>query len=270
MVKELRNTRLRDIMPANITAIAEARNAAAAIDEQNARTVDDTARLAIIAGIDTLPESIIDLLAWQWRVDFYDAEADLSVKRKQVKTSIAMHRIKGTKRAVVMALRMVYDSGSVEEWFTYGGQPYRFRVHGIRGPARIEELKKLRRLIDVTKNARSWMEGIGFRRDIGAHVYIGSVVGVNRSYEISPPRPKHAELRANVHIGGTTSTARAYSIIARRTSPGEIRQTVYIGSAVGVNRSYEIAPRRADKGDVRQEVHVIGMVRVNREVHIHG
>ncbi|WP_295163450.1 phage tail protein I [Selenomonas sp. F0473] len=207
MANQLHDTRLCDIMPVNITEIAEAHNAAAAIDIQNVRTADDTERLAIIAGIDTMPESIIDLLAWQWRVDFYDASANLAVKRKQVKTSIAMHRIKGTKRAVVMALRMIYDSGNAEEWFTYGGKPYRFRVQGIRSRVvNIEEVEKLNYLITAVKNARSWLESINFLRKLQSSIYSGAVVSTHRSYQINPAYNKDTVTHAGTYAGGVVST----------------------------------------------------------------
>lgn len=202
MDKNVRNTSLSDIMPSNLLEYEPVRAAARAIAPQ-LKGIANTLRLdAIIAHIDELPENIIDMLAWQWRVDFYDVELNLDEKRRAVKQSIAMHRIKGTKRAVMMALRMVYASGEVREWFEYGGRPYYFRVRFIRPEIiRLEDVDRVIRIIYAVKNTRSWLESIGFTRPVRIGMYHGAAVSTNRTYRILPPRPRDTTIHSGTYQG---------------------------------------------------------------------
>lgn len=202
MDKNVRNTSLSDIMPSNLLEHEPVRAAARAIAPQ-LKGIANTLRLdAIIAHIDELPENIIDMLAWQWRVDFYDVELNLDEKRRAVKQSIAMHRIKGTKRAVMMALRMVYASGEVSEWFEYGGRPYYFRVRFIRTETiRLEDVDRVIRIIHAVKNTRSWLESIGFTRPVCIGMYHGAAVSTNRTYRILPPRPRDTTIHSGTYQG---------------------------------------------------------------------
>ena len=131
MSKELQSTSLLDILPENLLADAQIYAAARALDDELQKVTAATRDALILPRIDELSEEVVDLLAWQWSVDFYDELKSLEEKRNAVKQSIAMHRIKGTRRAVELALHMVYTSGEVSEWFEYGGRPYYFRVRFI-------------------------------------------------------------------------------------------------------------------------------------------
>lgn len=119
--------------------------------------------LLIYPAIDTLGEDLIDCLAVQLHVDEYDDTAALSVKRQQVKESLLLHRLKGTKYAVQKAVSTVYQSAKVEEWPAYSGEPYHFRISGITAP--IEDgavVNRLVRLVNAYKNTRSWLDYIEF------------------------------------------------------------------------------------------------------------
>lgn len=119
--------------------------------------------LLIYPAIDTLDENLIDCLAVQLHVDEYDDTATLSVKRQQVKESLLLHQLKGTKYAVQKAVSTVYQSAKVEEWPAYSGEPYHFRISGITAP--IEDgavVNKLVRIVNAYKNTRSWLDYIEF------------------------------------------------------------------------------------------------------------
>ena len=134
---------------------------ASAVDAGLAKINPDL--LLIYPAIDTLGEDLIDCLAFELHVDEYDDTATLSVKRQQVKESLLLHRMKGTKYAVQKAVSTVYQSAKVEEWPAYSGDPYHFRISGITAP--IEDgavVNKLVRIVNAYKNTRSWLDYIEF------------------------------------------------------------------------------------------------------------
>lgn len=202
MSKELQSTSLLDILPQNLLADAQIYAAARALDDELQKVTAATRDALILPRIDELSEEVIDLLAWQWSVDFYDELKSLAEKSNAVKQSIAMHRIKGTRRAVELALHMVYTSGEVSEWFEYGGQPYYFRVRFIEPEnIRTEDVDRVIRIINTVKNTRSWLESIGFTRHVPMGLYHGTVISTNKTYRLMPPRPHDVTIRSSTYHG---------------------------------------------------------------------
>ena len=202
MSKELQSTSLLDILPENLLADAQVYAAARALDDELQKVTAATRDALILPRIDELSEEVVDLLAWQWSVDFYDELKSLAEKRNAVKQSIAMHRIKGTRRAVELALHMVYTSGEVSEWFEYGGRPYYFRVRFIEPESiHTEDVDRVIRIINAVKNTRSWLESIGFTRHVPMGLYHGTVVSTNKTYRLMPPRPHDVTIRSGTYHG---------------------------------------------------------------------
>jgi phage tail P2-like protein len=90
--------------------------------------VGEIRKLKIYSQIDSLPEPLLDILAYDFKVDWYGYDYDIDVKRAQLKDSFNVRRHLGTRGAVERALSDIYPGTEVEEWFDYGGDPYHFRV----------------------------------------------------------------------------------------------------------------------------------------------
>ena len=159
---------LLQILPASISGDKNVQAIAKALPPDLQSVSRDTREALIVSRIDELPDAILDLLAWQWHVDFYEPERlSLESKRNLVKSSIPMHRKKGTKWAVEETLRAIGIEPEITEWFEYGGEPYRFRVNGmIRRPLSPGETwgsdtySLARRAIMETKSERSWLDSL--------------------------------------------------------------------------------------------------------------
>lgn len=156
--------------------------------------------------IDELPENLIDALAEQFHVDFYDAEMSLQQKRTVVKNSIAWHRRKGTPSVVGEMVQTVFESAHVEEWFEYGGEPYHFRVTLITAP--LTDKAVLERLVDAinkTKNVRSWLEYVQFSRPMEQTMYIGGTTGVYKKLTMTSDLSQDQLMNKEVYVGGVST-----------------------------------------------------------------
>ena len=103
---------------------------AAADAEALAARLAEIDRVRIISNIDALDETVLDILARDFKVDWYDPNYSLEEKRRTVKSSWRVHKTLGTKAAVETAIRAIYPLTTVEEWFEYdGGEPYHFRLN---------------------------------------------------------------------------------------------------------------------------------------------
>ncbi len=125
--------------------------------------VKNEAKQAIIYNrIDMLPEAVLDALAYDFKVDWYDYEASIDVKRKLIKNSVNVHRTLGTRFAVESALSDLYSEASVLEWFEYGGGPYHFQLRVMHPWESEKQVEKVIRAVDRTKSKRSRLDGITF------------------------------------------------------------------------------------------------------------
>lgn len=85
-------------------------------------------RLLIYPAIDTLDEPLLDILAHDFKVDWWDPEYSLEEKRRTLKSSWRVHKLMGTKAAVETAISAIYPDTQVSEWWEYGGKPYHFKL----------------------------------------------------------------------------------------------------------------------------------------------
>ncbi|WP_295157107.1 phage tail protein I [Selenomonas sp. AE3005] len=117
--------------------------------------------------IDKLSSNLIDALAIQFHVDFYDTSFSLEKRRALVKNSIKWHMRKGTKGAVQELIRTVWGSGIVREWFEYGGEPYHFKIDLLDADGITQnKYDSIIRLVETVKNIRSVLEGFDIRKTV--------------------------------------------------------------------------------------------------------
>lgn len=176
----------------------------------------DTSALLLWGGIDTAKESVLDHLAYHLHVDEYDTSYPIDIKRRMIKQSIPVHKHKGTPYAVKTAIATVYESGQLEEWWDYGGTPYRFRVSGITDPLTgAADIRRLLTLINSAKNKRSWLDYVQFKRSTATENHIAMLKSTVKTIDVYP---------ATVEKIAPESTF--YTAMAMTTTE---RLTLYIG-----------------------------------------
>jgi len=94
--------------------------------EALAKRPTEISRLSLYPRIDELPEELLDILAYDFKVDWWDPNYSLEEKRRVFKDSWYVHKHMGTKAAVETSIRAIYPGTKVLEWFEYGGEPYHF------------------------------------------------------------------------------------------------------------------------------------------------
>ena len=163
MAKDLQQVSLLDLVPPNLREDVQVQAAATALDAELNAATGSILECLHLPRIDELPERVLDLLAWQWHVDFYEPVGiSLETKRKLVKNVIKWHREKGTPAVVEEVANAIYEPSSVVEWFEYGGQPYRFKVRTEEIPQTQAERAIYIRALNSVKNTRSWLEAIEY------------------------------------------------------------------------------------------------------------
>ena len=120
--------------------------------------------LRIYPAIDRLDEPLLDILAHDFKVDWWDPEYTLEEKRRTLKDSWRVHRLLGTRAAVETAISAIYPHTQVLEWFEYGGEPYHFRLDINITNDTIDSAKQHRVLerLNFYKSLRSHNDGVTY------------------------------------------------------------------------------------------------------------
>ena len=241
MSKELQHTSLFDILPQNLLEDQQIKAAAQALDAELQKITEATKEALLLPRLDELPEAVIDLLAWQWHVDFYEPSMSLETKRQLVRESIAWHRLKGTKAAVEKMVQAVFRGGVVTEWFEYGGEPYHFRVDILSAPQiTAENTTRLLNVIDASKNIRSWLDEITYRRDLQDSLHYAAAPTLHTIYEIRPAEITDATADVRQYIDAAVSTHTAYEVYPDIVRDAAIGSTLYAGGICSIYKSIEV------------------------------
>ncbi|MFK7866218.1 MAG: phage tail protein I [Alphaproteobacteria bacterium] len=115
-----------------------------------------------LINVDHCPAGFLPFLAWGLSVEDWDSDWSDNIKRQVIKSSFAIHKIKGTVAAVEMALNALDIPAILQEWFEYNGDPYHYRIAldlSTRG-ASIDDLIALQTTVTKAANVRSVMDAM--------------------------------------------------------------------------------------------------------------
>lgn len=96
--------------------------------ERQRKVLDAADKLHVYSGIDSASEELLDVLAVQFKVDWYDTGYPLETKRRVIKTALEVRCYCGTEWAVAKAISAIYPNARIEEWYDYGGTPGYWRL----------------------------------------------------------------------------------------------------------------------------------------------
>ena len=132
--------------------------------------IQEIDHLRIYPAIDQLDEPLLDILAHDFKVDWWDADYTLEEKRRTLKDSWRVHKLMGTKAAVETAISAIYPNTKVLEWFEYGGAPYHFRLDINITDDYLQSARQRRVLerLNYYKNLRSHLDDLKYFMEAAA------------------------------------------------------------------------------------------------------
>ncbi|MFW5433694.1 phage tail protein I [Paenibacillus apiarius] len=151
---------LLDILPSNLKADPNIAAAAQAIDIEVRTVTEDIRKLSIYDRYNEWSEVETDELAWQFHVDFYDTSLPIEQRRELVRNSIVWHKRKGTPSAIEELITTLFGDGQVEEWWEYGGKPYRFQVKTSNPEVTQERAQEFYRAVESVKRLSAKLEKV--------------------------------------------------------------------------------------------------------------
>lgn len=203
---DLSDIKIDQLLPSSIAADKNVQVIAKTMNTELTALSNDIRLCLLLPRLDELPDNILDELAWQYHVDFYEEDMAIEKKRSQIRQSIDWHRHKGTPWAVEQVVTSVFKSAKVIEWFDYNAAPYHFKVVFIKEPLIDDTL--LPKLIDVifsAKNTRSWCDELNFLTEKSSPLYIGGYTGIFEDVVINQMEYTPKNVFGSIAFGGWTT-----------------------------------------------------------------
>ena len=117
----------------------------------------DLPSIRIIKDIDQVPSQFLPFIAWQKSVDYWDDNWQEELKRKVIKESRDLHRLKGTPAAIKKALEPFGYEVNIIEWFEVEPNlvpgTFKLEIDLIGKPLNSDTTAEINRLVGETKAA---------------------------------------------------------------------------------------------------------------------
>lgn len=160
MIK-LSGSRFTDIMPENLASQVETKAFAYAVGRQIEKLCAYSDAARTYAAIATMPEWLLDYMAVELRTPSYDENYSMKTKRALIQGSLLFYTQMGTPAAVNRIIETIFETGYIEEWYEYDGDPHHFRAYvGDGGEVGPGELEEFRRVLSSVKRLSSWLDDI--------------------------------------------------------------------------------------------------------------
>lgn len=262
MIKSLRQARITDGLPRVVAGQEWVIALSEALGIVLGRTLDYTDESQIYTRLDTAPEAVLDILAVNWKIDWYDTSFTLEQKRRIVKSALTVRRLMGTAAAVKLQVDTIYPGATVEEWFQYDGNAGCFRVlldlpeNGITG----EEYRRLKNGILTTKNERSHLDVIDIRYECEARMVVGGYSAMSQIIEVWPELITALEVTGQRSTGGAASVGQTTEVWPELVTALEITATRHTGGAISAGQMLEVWPELVETLEITAARHNGGAV----------
>ncbi|WP_432702483.1 phage tail protein I [Lysinibacillus sphaericus] len=176
---------------------------AEAIEIQLNQAYREAESISNLVNIDAIPGELLDLLAFEKHVDFYQSNLPIEQKRNLVKSSISLHRKKGTPAAIQEVFKKLALDSKLKEWFQYGGEPYYFKIEvNIKDKSVSEEtFSSLITMINEYKNTRSHLEKIDVFFTTSCQTYIGACSIFGEEISVYPWQITNIDTKGIYRVG---------------------------------------------------------------------
>ena len=135
--------------------------------------------------IDNYNDELLDELAWEYHIDWYDSTVDEYIKKKLLKNSDKVHMRLGTPWAVEQVVTDFFGDSSISEWFEYGGEPHFFRIFTGAPLKTYDDYMKFMGRLEKIKRKSSWLEFMQIKPRLEEQIYIGGAVMATFTYQIN-------------------------------------------------------------------------------------
>ena len=229
----------------------------------------------IFPTLDRQTEAVLDILAYDLKVDWYDYDYPIATKRALIRASVLTHKRLGTLYAVLSTLRSLYPDSGVEEWFQYGGENGYFRVN-VNIPDQIDSdalqvysSAEIRRRIEAVKRLAAHLESVNFRHESRGAVRIGAYTAARERLEIWPELVTKLEVNGQAGVSAITAARQRVEVYPDPPSRMEIAGSAGAGAITAARQRIEVYPDPPSRMEVTGTAGASGIAAAHQTVEIY-
>ncbi len=170
---DIESLKIEDLLPDSLKRDKEVLYLAQAVTETFQQV---SKKINILNPKRPVDDNVLDIIAWEEHVDFYDNSLPAEQKRELIEKSTYFHQHKGTPAAVEDLIATIFGEGKVVEWFEYGGAPYTFKVVTNNRSVTQEKAELFIKALNSVKNLRSRLEKVEITQVEGMNLYFAGVL----------------------------------------------------------------------------------------------
>ncbi|MGN0706568.1 MAG: phage tail protein I [Faecalibacterium sp.] len=176
-----------DLLPEGLRDDVEAMAIAYAVCRQIEKWCAYNDSIRIYYMISSAPDNILDLLAAEYKTPAYSPKYSIEVKRALIADTMLYFMKLGTPQAVRRIVTSIFQSGTVSEWFDYGGEPHHFRINISNPNIGPDDLNEFVVQLQNVKRLSSWLDSISSEIDIkAASLYVAQWMHTGDFVRFSP------------------------------------------------------------------------------------
>lgn len=156
----LQNARITDALPRIVAKEKWAQAMAYAVNRQLAQLLTYAEGVKIFVSLDKMPDAVLDVLAMELRLPYYDQSYTTEVKRELVKGGLEYWATAGTVESLSKILMNIFGDAEIEEWFEYGGAPGYFRILTANQNVTGETLDSFTKTAQDVKRLSAWLQEV--------------------------------------------------------------------------------------------------------------
>lgn len=156
----LKDAKITDALPRIIAEQPWAQAMAYAIGKQLSSIIDMANGAFVSAGIDYMPDAVLDALAVEMRLPYYKQSYLIDVKRTLIKGAIKYWATVGTVDSLSVILHDIFGDAEIEEWFTYEGDPGKFKIVTTNPNITGDTLTEFEQTAHDVKRLSAWLESV--------------------------------------------------------------------------------------------------------------
>lgn len=147
----------KDLLPPSLKNDPWVQAFSYAVEQGMMRMIAFSRRTMLYAAIDEMPEYLLDYMAVESKVIYYDESVGIQVKRELLKNSLAWSMKAGTQEIVSELMQVLFGEGKAIPWYEFEGEPGVPGTFDVSTNARMEEnlYEKLMQIIWLAKNQSS-------------------------------------------------------------------------------------------------------------------
>lgn len=212
-------------------------------------------RISIYPRVDQLDEELLDILAHDFKVDWWDPDYSLEEKRRTLKDSWLVHKRLGTQWAVDTAISAVWPGSRAQPWFEYGGRPYYFRLT-VPVPEDGITAQQQRRALKLTryyKSRRDHLECVEYQMESEGAVRAAAFSSAGLTLEVWPELVTALDIRDRTGAGAFSAGRQTMEIFPGLTERMEVSARGGPAAMTAGRQSVEIFPGLTERLDIQAQ-----------------